>query len=88
MDSAFEMKSRQQVERLNHYTCREIEREVAQKRIEWFQKNNLRAGKDGAPTPRRAYEMLFFDYEVVEKSPAMVEVIGGVLHDQCMLLYQ
>ncbi len=62
MDTSIEMKIREQVDRLRRCSCQEIEREVAQKRMVWFREHGHRSGKDGPPTPRQAFEMLFFAY--------------------------
>jgi tRNA(Arg) A34 adenosine deaminase TadA len=51
---------KQHVNQLQNSTCRMIEREVAEKRINWF-KQNIHVLQD-KPSPRRAYELLFFEY--------------------------
>ena len=58
----FGSKVRQHVERLKQHTCRAIESEVAQKRIAWIRQNYQAAGNHALPSPRRAFELLFFDY--------------------------
>ena len=62
MQENFEMKVEQQIERLKRFTCQEIETEVAQKRIAWLLQNYHTAGDSVSPTPRQAFELLFFDY--------------------------
>lgn len=57
----FNRKVHQQIERLKTHTCREIEAAVAQKRITWVRRNLSPAGM-GVVTPRRAFELLFFEY--------------------------
>lgn len=61
MNADFEMKTREQIDRLKHKALYHIEAEVAQKRIKWFQNVSLQAN-DLPVSPRRAYELLFFDY--------------------------
>ena len=62
MQEEFELKVEQQVARLKQHSCREIESEVAQKRIEWLRQNRRAAGHGESPSPRRAFELLFMDY--------------------------
>ena len=50
-----------QVEKLREHSLEEIEHAVAQKRVQWFKEHRL-ALINLVPTPRRAFEMLFFDY--------------------------
>ncbi len=61
MENNFELKVNQQVERLKKDKYRVIEAEVAEKRITWF-KQNYKKADDHPPTPRKAYELLFFEY--------------------------
>jgi tRNA(Arg) A34 adenosine deaminase TadA len=51
-----------QTERLKRSTWREIEREVAQKRIAWVTQNPPEGGRLDHPSPRQAFETLFFEY--------------------------
>jgi len=60
MTDHFEARVRRHVERLGTLSCREIERQVAEARIAWFRRN--RPETSTCPSPRRAYELLFFDY--------------------------
>jgi tRNA(adenine34) deaminase len=62
MKDGFESKVRQQTERLKRNSHRAIEREVAEKRILWFKQNHHDIDRRNCPSPRRAYELLFFDY--------------------------
>ncbi|MGD0752886.1 MAG: nucleoside deaminase [Anaerolineales bacterium] len=62
MTENFESKIEQQMERLKQSSCLEIEREVAQKRIDWVTQNRTAAGKPEHPSPRQAFEALFFEY--------------------------
>jgi tRNA(Arg) A34 adenosine deaminase TadA len=55
-------KVRRQIERLETCSCREIERQVAEKRIAWFEENQRSLIGCTRPSPRRAYELLFFEY--------------------------
>jgi tRNA(Arg) A34 adenosine deaminase TadA len=61
MNADFEMKTREQIGRLKSTALHQIEAEVAQKRIKWFQNVSLEAN-DLPVSPRRAYDVLFFDY--------------------------
>jgi tRNA(adenine34) deaminase len=62
MVNNFSLKVEQQIERLKQSSCEEIEREVAQKRIAWIALNLGAAGRPAHPSPRQAFETLFFDY--------------------------
>jgi tRNA(Arg) A34 adenosine deaminase TadA len=56
----FQARVQRHVERLEALSCREIERQVAEARIAWFQRKRPESGD--RPSPRRAYELLFLDY--------------------------
>ncbi len=58
----FNAKVNKQIERLKTCAYPTIERDVAEKRIQWFEQNHLNINRSNRPSPRRAYEMLFFDY--------------------------
>jgi tRNA(adenine34) deaminase len=58
----FETRVRRQIDRLRTLPLREIEAESAAKRVAWFQQRPARPPDAPPPTPREAYEMLFFDY--------------------------
>lgn len=62
MQENFELKVKQHIERLKQTSCREIEREVAQKRVVWLRQNYHTSGAHGHLSPRQAFELLFFDY--------------------------
>ena len=62
MPENFESKVETQIDRLKRCSYREIEKEVAQKRIDWIAKNCPEAGKQEHTSPRQAFESLFFDY--------------------------
>jgi tRNA(Arg) A34 adenosine deaminase TadA len=62
MPDNFELKVEQQIERLKRSSCREIEQEVAQKRITWVTENHPMISQQANPGPRQAFEALFFDY--------------------------
>jgi tRNA(Arg) A34 adenosine deaminase TadA len=62
MPENFESKVQSQIDRLKRSEYREIESDIAQKRIAWLTQNQPAAGKAGRPSPRQAYEALFFDY--------------------------
>ena len=62
MSENFDFKVEQQIERLKRSACLEIEREVAQKRIDWVRQNHRMAGKPEHTSPHQAFEALFFDY--------------------------
>jgi tRNA(adenine34) deaminase len=61
MTNDFESKVRRQIERLEMCSFQAIEREVAEKRIAWYGQNHHDTGHS-CPFPRRAFELLFFDY--------------------------
>jgi len=56
----FNEKVQQQIERLGTTSHREIESQVAQKRIDWVRQHH--PGEGTGFTPRQAFEMLFFEY--------------------------
>jgi tRNA(Arg) A34 adenosine deaminase TadA len=58
----FEGRVRRQIEHLKTSSYREIERRIAEKRIAWFRENQLALDGLEQATPRRAFELLFFDY--------------------------
>jgi tRNA(Arg) A34 adenosine deaminase TadA len=62
----FERRVQNQVERLGSKSFRMVEAEVTAKRLDWFKQHAEQvAGRwdaDRAPSPRDAFEMLFFDY--------------------------
>ena len=62
MQENFELKVEQQIERLKQFSCRENESEIAQKRITWLKQNYHAIGNHVHPSPRQAFELLFFDY--------------------------
>ena len=62
MPENFELKIESQIERLKRSPCQEIEKEVAQKRIDWVAENISAAGLPAHPSPRQAFETLFFVY--------------------------
>lgn len=62
MKDTFELKVKQHIDRLKNQSCRTIEAEVAQKRISWLKQNYPNPDYNPHPTPRQAYELLFFDY--------------------------
>jgi len=66
MKDDFEAKVRQQVDRLKKSPFQTIERQVAEKRIKWFQQH-YPSGYPHNPSPRRAFELLFFDYMGLNK---------------------
>jgi len=61
MSETFSQQVHQQVERLKSKSLQEIERAVAHKRREWIKEHAPSSGH-ASPTPRQAFEMLFFDY--------------------------
>jgi hypothetical protein len=62
MGDPFELKVRQQIERLQSQDYRAIEAEVTQKRLAWLEQNHpLQIGQTPL-SPRQAYQLLFFDY--------------------------
>jgi tRNA(Arg) A34 adenosine deaminase TadA len=73
MANDFAFKVQRHLERLQHCSFRDIEAEVAQKRRAWFQ-NNLIAARLDRPTPRQAFDLLFFDY--MGLSPADLPIVS------------
>lgn len=62
MGNDFEAKVNQQVKRLRKDEYQTIESEVASKRIAWFKRNYQDRSNCNPPSPRTAYELLFFEY--------------------------
>lgn len=62
MKDGFESKVRQQIERLGRCSCHAIELKVVEKRLLWFKQNHPDTNGCTRPSPRRAFELLFFDY--------------------------
>jgi tRNA(Arg) A34 adenosine deaminase TadA len=62
MKDDFESMVQRQIERLKTCSYRMIEQEVAEKRIRWFKQNHSGTDRHTRPSPRSAYELLFFDY--------------------------
>ena len=60
MTSDFAASVQQQIEKLSTCALHEIETATAVKRVAWCKEHPLDPGID--PTPRLAYERLFFDY--------------------------
>jgi hypothetical protein len=58
----FDSKVQRQIERLQRCTYQAIEAEVAQKRLAWFRQLGQIAARDEPPTPRQAFDLLFFGY--------------------------
>ena len=61
MTDNFPTRVQRQIDRLQHCSQHDIEAEVAQKRRAWFHNNPIAAQFDH-PTPRQAFDLLFFDY--------------------------
>ncbi len=62
MPEDFASKVQRQIERLQHCSYHDIEAEVAQKRRAWFQQPDRLAARYDRPTPRQAFDLLFFEY--------------------------
>jgi tRNA(adenine34) deaminase len=62
MDAQFSLRVDQHVERLKNHTLRQIEAEVTAKRLAWFDQHYPARGESASPSPRRAFELLFFEY--------------------------
>ena len=58
----FNSKVQRQIERLQRCSYQVIEAEVAQKRLAWFREHDQIAARYEQPTPRQAFELLFFGY--------------------------
>jgi tRNA(Arg) A34 adenosine deaminase TadA len=73
MSGSFELKVQQQIESLQSQPFRTVESQIAQKRIAWLEQNRSLSRDQSTPTPRRAFELLFFDY--MGLSPADLPVV-------------
>jgi tRNA(adenine34) deaminase len=58
----FNSKVQRQIERLRHCSYQAIEAEVVQKRRAWLRQHDQIAARYDHPTPRQAFDLLFFDY--------------------------
>lgn len=67
----FQRKVEQQVERLRTQTLRTVERDTAAKRIAWLRDRGL-PGADAGFSPRRAFELLCFDYLGLAEAEVLV----------------
>ncbi|HTP08422.1 MAG TPA: nucleoside deaminase [Anaerolineae bacterium] len=73
MTNDFASRVQRQIERLQHCSYRDIEAEVAQKRRAWFQQPD-RITRPDRPTPRQAFDLLFFDY--IGLSPSDLPIVS------------
>jgi tRNA(adenine34) deaminase len=62
MSGRFDQKVERHIERLRCKKYNIIEKEVTEKRLSWLKSNFLPQNKIDHPSPRQAYEMLFFGY--------------------------
>jgi tRNA(Arg) A34 adenosine deaminase TadA len=62
MTDDFNAKVQRQIDRLQHCSYQAIEAEVAQKRLAWFRHPDRITAHPDRPTPRQAFDLLFFDY--------------------------
>ena len=74
MTSRFAEKVQEQVTRLQNSSLSQIEREVAEKRIAWFQQPGHAIYQGKSFSHRQAFEALFFEY--MNLSPADLPVIS------------
>ena len=74
MTDNFNFKVQRLIERLQHGSYQAIEAEIAQKRLAWFRQHAQRAAPYDHPTPRQAFELLFF--ENMGLSPADLPVVS------------
>lgn len=61
MNEAFELKVRQQLELLQRQDYRAIPAQITQKRLAWLAQNQPVQAAQAPLSPRRAYQILFFD---------------------------
>lgn len=62
MTDNFPARVQQQIERLQHCSYQAIEAQIAQKRLAWFRHHDQIVTRYDHPTPRQAFNLLFFDY--------------------------
>ena len=74
MTDDFTSRVQRQIERLQHCSYRDIEAEVAQRRVAWFHQPDRIIVHLDRPTPRQAFELLFFDY--MGLSPADLPIVS------------
>jgi ribosomal protein S18 acetylase RimI-like enzyme len=75
MEQSFSEKVNHQIERFRRQDFLSLEAEVASKRITWVRQNHPNDPNCAPITPRRAFELLFFDYMQLprEDLPVVVE---------------
>src|SRR5512143_2588305 len=61
MTDEFAVKVQRLIERLQHCSYHAIEVEIAQKRLAWLRQHEHTASRYERPTPRQAFDLLFFD---------------------------
>jgi tRNA(Arg) A34 adenosine deaminase TadA len=81
MADDFELNVQQQVKRLKNSSYRTIENEVAEKRVSWYQENRQNSYQKDRPSPRTAFESLFFKYMGLSKHdlPIILETEGEIV---------
>ncbi len=74
MSGDFTSRVQRQIDRLLHCSYQAIEAEVAQKRVAWLRQHNQITARHDHPTPRQAFDLLFFDY--MGLSPADLPIVS------------
>jgi tRNA(adenine34) deaminase len=76
--TTFEIQVARQIERMQRLPWDEIERQTAQKRVAWLRESpqaaRFRAEIGAHPSPRQAFELLFFEY--MGLSPADLPIVS------------
>ena len=79
MTDSFEAKVLDQMERLQTQGIRAVEAEIAARRIAWLRQHVLLVDEPESITPRRAFELLFFEH--MGLSPADLPVVSETEHE-------
>src|SRR5512143_336371 len=75
MTGDFQSKVQHQIDRLQHGSYRAIEAEIAQKRLAWLRQHDQIAARHERPSPRQAFDLLFFDNMV--RPPADLPIVSA-----------
>jgi tRNA(adenine34) deaminase len=79
MADTFEAKVQDQLERLQSQGVRAVEADIAARRMAWLRQHVLPVKEPGAITPRRAFELLFFEH--MRLSPHDLPVVSETEHE-------
>ncbi len=79
MTDPFEARVQDQLERLQTQGVRAVEAEITARRLNWLRQHVLPVKEPGGITPRRAFELLFFEHMSLD--PADLPVVSETEHE-------